>query len=484
MVRPRAWQHCGIPVDHSAEGHRAGSRLGINGSPREQFLRLAIVSLGADLARKAYPEIPDGSAVTVQIDPIAIALAVARVLDALGVVTLSVDRLRVPLQASPGRLSTSTSSHETPRFRLYSYMGTISNAVALAALAIAAAGTPQPAQAPRPAVPVEPIAAIFEAFRDHQIVGISDAHGSVQVHTFLLSLIAHPGFPATVDDIVVEFGSARHQAAADRFVNGEDVSAAALRQIWDDTTQAQTWGDPYPEEIMRAVRKVNVSQPAERRVRVVLGDPPILWDQVKTDADHRLWIEMRDAYPAALIQTEVIAKRRRALVVYGQMHLQRKQLHANFEMDAWQAQTVISIIERTSPAKAYTIWIDDPRKLQPDVSSWPAPSLTRLAGTALGATDFTAYRDSPVRFRFRDGKLAQVPREEWRTLRMEEQFDALLWLGPPPAQPTRERTREICADAADLRERIRRLTLGGPPREANQLKQHCASDSGEPPARN
>ena len=28
-----------------------------NASPREQFLRLAIVSLGPDLARKAYPEI-------------------------------------------------------------------------------------------------------------------------------------------------------------------------------------------------------------------------------------------------------------------------------------------------------------------------------------------------------------------------------------------------------------------------------------------
>jgi hypothetical protein len=38
------------------------SRAGIRqryptASPREQFLRLAIVSLGADLARKAYPEI-------------------------------------------------------------------------------------------------------------------------------------------------------------------------------------------------------------------------------------------------------------------------------------------------------------------------------------------------------------------------------------------------------------------------------------------
>ena len=37
---------------------RAGIRQRYpNASPREQFLRLAIVSLGADLARKAYPEI-------------------------------------------------------------------------------------------------------------------------------------------------------------------------------------------------------------------------------------------------------------------------------------------------------------------------------------------------------------------------------------------------------------------------------------------
>ena len=37
---------------------RAGIRQRYpNAPPREQFLRLAIVSLGADLARKAYPEI-------------------------------------------------------------------------------------------------------------------------------------------------------------------------------------------------------------------------------------------------------------------------------------------------------------------------------------------------------------------------------------------------------------------------------------------
>ena len=55
-------------------------------SPREQFLRLAIVMLGADLARKAYPEIDfSRPGVTEPGDPIDIALAVVHTLDALGI---------------------------------------------------------------------------------------------------------------------------------------------------------------------------------------------------------------------------------------------------------------------------------------------------------------------------------------------------------------------------------------------------------------
>ena len=41
---------------------------------------------------------------------------------------------------------------------------------------------------PPPAVPVEPIGAIIKAFKTHNIVALSDAHGNEQNHAFRLSL--------------------------------------------------------------------------------------------------------------------------------------------------------------------------------------------------------------------------------------------------------------------------------------------------------
>jgi hypothetical protein len=80
--------------------------------------------------------------------------------------------------------------------------------------------------APQPiadAMPEEPIAAIVNAFETHQLVALGDPHGNEQVQKFLISLIRDPRFPATVNDIVVEFGNARYQDVADRYVRGDDV---------------------------------------------------------------------------------------------------------------------------------------------------------------------------------------------------------------------------------------------------------------------
>src|SRR6266849_5163866 len=61
-----------------------------------------------------------------------------------------------------------------------------------------------------PAVPAEPIPAIVEALRSHQLVALFDAHDNQQAHEFQLSLIRDPRFAATVDDIVVTIGNARY----------------------------------------------------------------------------------------------------------------------------------------------------------------------------------------------------------------------------------------------------------------------------------
>ena len=163
-----------------------------------------------------------------------------------------------------------------------------------AVLLLVLASSPS-AQSPPPAVPVDAITGIIEAFRSHSIVALSDAHGNKQAQDFLISLVRDRRFAENVNDIVVEFGTARYQAVIDRFVRGEDVPDEQLRRVWRDTTQASAGGDlPINEEFYRAVRDVNRTLPQERKLRVLLGDPPIDWEKIKTKSDHRAWIEQRE----------------------------------------------------------------------------------------------------------------------------------------------------------------------------------------------
>jgi hypothetical protein len=357
------------------------------------------------------------------------------------------------------------------------------------------ASVPNRAQQPpvlTPAVPVDPIGAIVDAFGSHSVVALSEGtHGNEQGLAFLLSLIRDPRFALRVKDIVLEGPNARYQDVMDRYVRGEDVPVESLRRVWDDTTQQQAngpmWGGEVPETY-RAVRQLNAALPPERKMRILLGDPPIDWDQVKAKGDPAKWIALRDTFPAELIEREVLAKHRRALAVFGNMHFQRKQMLANYESAGeGPLATVVSALELSgSRTSVFSIWAATDAELsdlQSDVSRWRVPSLAFLRGTVLGATDFSRYfaADYPMattRFAIHDGKLLPIPRDEWRSLKMEDQFDAVLYLGPRSAitvAPPRRLSPELCADPEFIPKRLARLAMTGlPPIEAERLKQLCA----------
>jgi len=326
------------------------------------------------------------------------------------------------------------------------------------------------------AVPVDAIAAVVDAFRTHQVVTLSDPHGNVQVQAFLLSLVRDPRFPDAANDIVIETASARYQDVIDRFVRGDDVEPSVLRRAWEDHTVANSLGG-QAEELFRAVRVVNASLTEPRRLRVIAGDPPIDWDNIVTPRDHFRWIELRDSYPADLIRRHVLDRGRRALVIYGQGHLQRRQVATNYDMSAWQAQTLVSLLERDHSARVFNIWtlnrsVDLPEKTE----SWRVPGLVLLRGTTLGATDFALYdRGLGVgsRVGMKAGKVAPIPREEWKVLRMEEQFDAVLYLGSPAAMTTTSVPMSLCKDADFVKRRIDRLTRFGPPIEVQNFMKAC-----------
>jgi hypothetical protein len=313
------------------------------------------------------------------------------------------------------------------------------------------------------AVPIDPISGILDAFRSHHIVALGEgAHGNEQGHAFRLALIRDPRFALTVNDIVVEFGSARYQNLMDQFVGGSDVPYSDFRRAWQDATpENPLWDLPIYEEFFRAVRAVNASLPNERQLRVLLGDPPVDWDQVRTHEDLLPWKRRRDLHPADLIWKEVRSKGRRALVIYGDGHFRR---HNEWVQDRIGnlPPTLTGLIERGG-SKVFSIWTNttvEMERIQPDVRSWPVPSLTILRGTRLGTVNFMAFAG------LKSSK------------RMEDQYDAVLYLGPVSSITMAEISPSLCADAAYMKMRLGRLALLPPGPEGDQVerfKDLCAA---------
>jgi hypothetical protein len=297
--------------------------------------------------------------------------------------------------------------------------------------------------------PAEPIGAILDAFRTHSIVALGEDHGNEQEHVFLRALVRDPRFAATVNDVVVEFGNARYQEVMDRFVRGEQVADDELRRVWLDTTGITgVWERPIYEEFYRAVRAANATLPRERQLRVVLGDLPVDWDTAqrtpRTPDQRRLYGQVvpdnppegfmdRDFHTANVVRREVLAKKRRALIIYGDMHLTRRSTSIVGRLESDPGERIFSI--KTATRRTHDTLIT----LQPDASSWPVPSVAPTAGTVLKQQDFS-------------------------------EFDAVIYLGPASAMSYSKFPQSLCNDAKYIATRRERMSLAGAPQaEADRL---------------
>ena len=294
---------------------------------------------------------------------------------------------------------------------------------------------------------------VLDAFRTHPIVALSEGqHWNLQAHAYRLALIRDPRLPNVVNDLVVEFGSARYQAVLDRYVAGGDVPDEELRHVWEDTTMTNTVFDmPIYEEFFRTVREVNRSLPAGKRLRVLLGDPPVEWAKMPKADEILELMYARDAFAADLIRTEVLAKGRRALLLYADGHFFRKGQET---VPEWMVvkrkpeEPLVSQLERTRPGSIFNVGAPtsaDLTKFQSDVAQWPAPSITILNGTTLGGVPF--------------GSVYGLNGSEFRGVRLQDQFDALLYLGPPASITFAELPRSRCTDQRYMKMRLGRMAL-------------------------
>lgn len=100
-------------------------------------------------------------------------------------------------------------------------------------------------------------------------------------YDLLGKLVAAPGFADRVNDIVLEFGNAKYQDVVDRYISGENVTIDQIQGAWRDTVGALGPVSPVYGEFYKTVRSVNLRLPRQRRLRLVLGDPPIDWSRAE-----------------------------------------------------------------------------------------------------------------------------------------------------------------------------------------------------------
>jgi hypothetical protein len=272
--------------------------------------------------------------------------------------------------------------------------------------------------------------AVLAAFRTHRLVAIGEVHGQQEHHDVMHALLTDPRLPDLVDDIVVEFGNALYQPVVDRFVAGGTVEDADLRPVWRNTTQSpgNTWDTPVYEQFYRMVRGANLRCPAGKRMRVLLGDPPIDWSRVTTLADVMAF-QARDEHCAAVIRRQSIDRGRRTLVFYGTNHVKHG------------GGGCVAQVEAATGIRAYVILAGAHQRLY----STPRPAVIPAAGSWLADIDSSLFYYLPGECGVPFGWLA----------------DALLYLGPPQELTESQPNPAIFLDEAYWDELQRRNTIRG-----------------------
>jgi hypothetical protein len=330
-----------------------------------------------------------------------------------------------------------------------------------ALLAAALAAPPTIAQPSAKSVALTPamrkvLDGIFAGFKYRPLVALSDVHGLAQEEDLYAALLRDPRFARDVGNVVVEFGGASQQAVVDRYVNGADIPYTELRKVWSEVVGlVPTTVYLGQINVYAVIRAVNSTLPPNRRIKIWLGEPPIDWSRVTT---FRQWHDImgaRDTHPAAVIGA-ILAKRQKALVIYGNGHLN----------DA--PDNLRSIVETKYPGAFFVI---TPYSGYHEAAcaahfekslGWEVPHLaTPVKGTALEAR----IRQPGCHATDPAGITARTAAEKNRLLNdvLETNFalngDALLYLGPKESLRRSPASPDLYLDRDYRREMDRRYRL-------------------------
>lgn len=307
---------------------------------------------------------------------------------------------------------------------------------------------------------------IVRLFKSHSLVALDEGHHTSKAfHRFLLTLLTEKKLPLIINDIVVEFGTSRYQAVMDNYIMGKAVPDSILSLCWRETTQVLVWDNPVYKTFFYTVRELNKKLPARRKVRVLLGDPPIRWEKVNTIRD---WLDQsnRDEFAFQLIEKEVLLKKRKALIIYGGLHLQKKDIRSNYTPMPHNRAVLGELIADKYPTAMATIWTrvnTNNKKVRTLISKtkFKFPGLIKTKTNLWGKLGFNEYCDIPVnRVQFSGDTIIAVQKKDYRNCQSNKVFDGMLLLSPIEelVEPV-PFDKSVFKDESYFRELIRRCRI-------------------------
>ncbi len=174
--------------------------------------------------------------------------------------------------------------------------------------------------------PHDPIQYIAQVLREYPIVCLGEGnHAVADSHEIIRQILSDTNIQNIVDVIIVEFANERYQAVLDDFILGKDVDFGELAKVWRDTgtSPISPWDSPVYYELLKKVRENNRSLAADKKIRILAGDPLIKWEEINSRDDFRKFRVPRNPYVSELAIEQAFKLNKRVMIIYGGLHLAR-----------------------------------------------------------------------------------------------------------------------------------------------------------------
>jgi hypothetical protein len=231
-------------------------------------------------------------------------------------------------------------------------------------LALASAGVPAATPVPLPshaaamAQAPSPADFVIDKFKTHDLLVFDDAmHTAVEPWRFYIELVKNPAFHKQVRHIFIEVLPVNFQPAIDAYlaspVDDPTLLYPALQAASDLGWAYQSYID-----LLRAVREVNRTLPADKRLRVVGTDQPSYWPLMTTKRDWELSMvsgEARDYHMYAVTASQLgwFRKGEKGILLTNTRHSYKGIRNAKGEL-YWNAGT---FFQQHHPGKTYAVRI-------------------------------------------------------------------------------------------------------------------------------